>query len=269
MRRVFFSIIIIIVCVVLYGMYFNINGLNTYEYTIKSDKIAESFKELKFIHFTDLLYGSTTNQSTLDNLVKEINEKEADVVFFTGDLFYKDHKPSEKELVSISASLSKINASLYKFAVIGENDNVYIDEYKSVLEKSNFILLDNQNFLLFYKDITPINIIGINNLSNIDELLKTEFEYNYSILLTHKPDLFSEIQAKNVDLVLSGHSLNGQVRIPYYGGIIKSDGAKNYLDSHYVENITEMYVSNGLGTRKYKIRLFNKPSFNVYRITKR
>lgn len=69
------------------------------------------------------------------------------------------------------------------------------------------------------------------------------------------------------DLVLTGHSHGGQVRIPFIGKLYTPEGAKKYYDEYYKINNTDLYISSGLGTSMYKFRLFNRPSFNFYRIT--
>lgn len=263
MRRVIYVIIILIFLLAIYGLYFNIYGIKINEYHIQSDTIGSHFSELKFVHFSDLLYKSSTDSKALKKLVNKINEQETDVIFFTGDLFSK--KPSEEDIKELTNSLKSLKATQYKYAVIGDHDAKYLDQYKVILENSGFILLDNKATLLFYKDLDPINIIGLTDINNIDQLLTTEIPVTYNIVLTHMPDNYSELNNKNINLVLAGHTLNGQVRIPFYGGIIKKEGGKNFLNHHYNQNDTEMYISNGLGCEYYNIRLFNKPSINVYR----
>ena len=67
-----------------------------------------------------------------------------------------------------------------------------------------------------------------------------------------------------IDTVLSGHSLGGIIKIPFYGGLIKMDGAKKYINGYYKNNKTALFISNGLGYYKFNFRLFNTPSINVY-----
>ena len=85
-------------------------------------------------------------------------------------------------------------------------------------------------------------------------------------MIAHEPDIYDNIKDKNIDLMLSGHSHNGQVRLPLIGSIIKINGAKKYYDPHYIFDNTELFISGGLGTSKYKFRFLNKPSFNFYRL---
>jgi predicted MPP superfamily phosphohydrolase len=74
------------------------------------------------------------------------------------------------------------------------------------------------------------------------------------------------LNKRDVDLILSGNSLGGQINIPNVGGLFKIDGSRKYIDNYYRINNTDLYVSSGIGTRKYPYRLFNHPSINFYRI---
>ena len=69
----------------------------------------------------------------------------------------------------------------------------------------------------------------------------------------------------NYDLVLSGHSHLGQLRLPLFGAIYVPRGSKTYYDEHYKLDKADLYISGGLGTNTLKLRFFNKPSFNLYR----
>ena len=61
-------------------------------------------------------------------------------------------------------------------------------------------------------------------------------------------------------------SLNGQINVPIIKDIFLRDGSKKYINPYYKVNNTKLYVSSGIGTDKYDYRLFNKPSFNLYKI---
>ncbi len=263
MKKVICIIILFIVIIFLYGRFIEINSITVHDYSLDIKELPESFKELKIVHFSDVLY--TKNKLQLSKVTKLINNENPDIIIFSGDLFNKNETYTEDDFNIIKDNLKEMNANLFKFAVIGENDEKYIDKYKDILYEAGFTLLDNKNKLFFYKDETPINIIGINNLDNINELLNTEIPSNYNIVITHKPDIFDDLCNLNIDVVFSGHSLGGMVSLPMYGGIIKVDGAKKYLNKYYRKNNSELYVSNGLGYQNYNFRLLNVPSINVYR----
>ena len=111
----------------------------------------------------------------------------------------------------------------------------------------------------------PINIIELTDTSNIESLLTSDIDYKYTLAITHNPDNLDKISFYEIDTVLSGHSLGGIIKIPFYGGIIKIDGAEKYVNSYYKKDKTKLFISNGLGYHKFNFRLFNAPSINVYK----
>lgn len=72
----------------------------------------------------------------------------------------------------------------------------------------------------------------------------------YTILLSHRPELFDVYVENNIDLVLSGHTHGGQFRLPVFGGIVAPNQGffPKYLDGVYEKKQTKMVVS-------YKIML--------------
>ena len=133
---------------------------------------------------------------------------------------------------------------------------------------------------LYTKTSTSILLVGVSSTSkdpkNINEKLTNTKEYlsslsedklpNYKILIMHEPDSLDSIKDISFDLVLAGHSHLGQVRIPIIGSIVTPEGAKKYKDEYYQKGNTDLYISGGIGTSKVSFRLFNRPSFNLYRL---
>ena len=265
MRKFLIIIGLIIICLFLYGKYIEINNLKIHEYTIYNEKISNSFKELKIVHFSDILYKQDSNKDYLKDLTTKINEQNPDIVIFSGDLFFKGEKYNNEDIKFLKEMLNSIDSSLFKFAVIGDNDKNYLDKYKDILYESEFILLDNENKLVFYKDVTPINVIGLTDTNNVESLLESDVTYSYTLAITHEPDNLKDLSNYKIDTILSGHSLGGIINIPYYGGIITNDGAKTYINDYYELNNSEIFISNGIGNKKFEFRLFNTPSINVYR----
>ena len=44
------------------------------------------------------------------------------------------------------------------------------------------------------------------------------------------------------------------------------DGSKKYFDDYYKVKNTDIYISGGIGTNEIPLRLFNRPSINLYRL---
>lgn len=270
MKKYFFVFIIFLTCLFLYGRYIEIHLLKVSEYKVSAPSIPEEINGLKIIHFSDLLYKNDTTEDDLSKLVNKINEYQPDVIFFTGDLIDNDFSIDEKDENLLIKYLSKMECSLYKYAVIGDNDQKNLDQYYKILDESNFKLLNNNKEYLFYKNINPIKIIGFTDTTTIDELMFDEENINpiYTIALTHYPQNITNLKEYNFNLILAGHYLGGIIKVPFYGALIKKENTDIYYNNYYKINDTDVYISNGLGSEKYSFRLFNRPSINIYRLTK-
>ena len=271
---IFLFLVVIVVIIFLYAKYSGIKGLIVKEYRVKSEILTNNFSGLKIIHFSDLLYKSTVDKEDVKNLVKRINELKPDIVVFTGDLINKNAKITNEDIEFLEEELESIKAKVGKYAIYGDED-YSIESYKTIMEKSKFKILNNSYDEIFYKNNESMFIIGLP--SSLKEEIKLEDAFNFYkedekrkfiIVLVHdgKTIKFLDESTYEVDLVLGGHSLNGSVVIPYYGGIFIDDGAYKYYQEHYSKGITDIYISSGVGTNKYPYRIFNKPSFNLYRL---
>ncbi|MBQ6686922.1 MAG: metallophosphoesterase [Bacilli bacterium] len=266
-KSIIFIIIIIFALLFVWARYINTKGLNIKEYAITNEKLPNNFHGLKIIHFSDIHFGQTTNFNDLEKIVKKINELKPDVVFFTGDLFNNNIKLTNEDLKKITKELKKIKPALYKYAISGDADLKNYNEYKTTLEDADFILLNNSNELLYYKGTEPIKIVGLTDSKELDISFKEEnIEPSFSIVLIHESDNIDNLSSYRVDMAFAGHSLGGQIKVPFLGGIIKKEGSEKYIDGYYKVNDTDYYVSSGIGTENLKLRVFNKPSINLYRI---
>ena len=138
------------------------------------------------------------------------------------------------------------------------------------MKESNFNLLENSYDIIYGKDNNKLYIGGISTGAFSDTVLnKMKYdEESYKIIILHEPDYTDEIISLNPNLILGGHSHDGQVNIPYLKKYFVPTGSKKYYDEHYLVNNTNLYISSGIGVSRYNFRLFNHPSINFYRINK-
>ena len=276
-RHVFLNIVIFVIVLVtslfLYAKYIGIKGIKIKEYRVVNSTLPSNFSGVKIVHFSDLLYKSTITDDDVTELVDKINMLKPDIVVFTGDLVNKNIKIKEKEKEFLINELSNINATIGKYAIYGDYD-YYLDSYEEILEKSNFTLLDNSYDEIYYKTNESIYLVGIPSSikSNIkmEEAFKEYDENNrkWTIVLIHDGNTIKLLDESNyeVDLILGGHSLNGSIVLPYYGGLFIDKYSYKYYDEYYKKGITDIYISSGIGTNDYKFRFNNKPSINFYRL---
>ena len=264
--KIIFCIILLFIFMFISLRYIGTSGLKVREYKVVNKNI-KSFYGLKIVHFTDLHYGMTVDDDKLNNIVEMINDIKPDIVVFTGDLVDRNTKVTEDIYNILVSNLSKIKTTYGKFYVTGNHDKVN-NSYDSIMQKSNFKSLDENYEVIYSKESDTIFISGVSVDEKISETTKEALnlnEYDYKIYLVHYPDEVDSILKYNFDLVLAGHSHN-QVRLPVIGKIITPDNAKKYYDPYYKLDNTDLYIGGGIGNSTINFRLFNKPSFNLYRL---
>ena len=279
-KRPLFSWLLIIILIFailyLYARYVGPSGIKVNEYNITSGDVPESFDGFSIVQFSDLELGTTFNTENLKSLVKKINSLDPDIIVFTGDLVNKDYKLSSKKEKILINSFNKMDALIGKYSVRGDDDtrsNVYED----IIENTDFIDITNNYELIYYKGLIPIVLYGLDSLNKGNQNYDTTFAYpndetdaafmaTYRILLAHEPDTADKVSAYNIALMLSGHSHNSDINIPYLKELYKVKGAYKYSDEKYNVGGMQLYVSSGLGSSKYKVRLLSKPSISIFRL---
>lgn len=258
-----------------YTTYVSSVKIKVREYRITEKKIPTSFNGLKIIQLTDLHYGTTMFNENVKDIVKMTNDRNPDLIVFTGDLIDKNYKLTNKEQEEIIKELKKLSASLGKYAIIGDEDN---EKTNTILNQANFTILKNESELIYQKNNEPILLVGLSSNSKNQNIEKAYsyfkqdvFNSNiYTITLIHEPDTVDDIIGSyNSDLFLAGHSTNGNIRLPFVKySLFKVDGAKKYDQDYYNLGNSKLYISSGLGTtNQSNIRLFCRPSINFFRLS--
>lgn len=278
--KLFFIIVLIIGLIIAYGFFIEPKLITVKEQKITINNWPNNFNGFKIVHISDIHYGRVFDDESFQKLIDSINEQKPDIVVLTGDLIDKDTKMTTNMANKISKLLNKINATTGKYAINGNND-LNFDEWINIVTEGGFKDLNNTYDTIYKDGYSNIFIAGASTVEDklsINDKLKTSIDYLnsfekdgpiYKILLLHEPDVIDDMSVNPFDLILAGHSHAGQVRLPFIGAIILPDGAKKYYDSHYKIENSDLYISNGLGVSNYNFRLFNTPSYNVYRLVEK
>jgi len=271
--KILFFLIVIISFFYLYSRYIGTKGIIVKESAIVDSNIPKNFYGFKIVQISDIHYKVTTTKEDLEKIVKEINLLKPDIVIFTGDLFDNNIKYTKKDYNDLKKILKNIDYNISKYAIKGEDD-LSIKNWESIIEESDFVDLNDSYEVIYNNGLEPILLVGISSNYKKNHIEKTinsiyeeiNIEYKYSILILHEPDVIDSIDYSKFNLILAGHTHGGQIKLPFIDGIIKDKYAKEYTDKHYDLGNTNLYISSGIGTTKYKFRLLNKPSINFYRL---
>lgn len=266
-------IIFLFLFIFFYTKYCSTTGLIVKEERLTHKKIPDSFQGIKLIHFSDLYYGSTITIEEVKKLVKTINMRNPDLILFTGNLIDSSYKISTTEQEKLMKELKKLNASIGKYATTGKEDQ---EQFHTIMMQSEFQVLKNDYDLIYHDDNHPILLVGLSSLLKKERNLEDAYKYFqedssnqniYTICMMSETDGLDDILTKKkTDLVLAGNSLNGQIRIPFVGGIIKKEGSSKYQDSYYRKNDTKIYISSGIGSPDLGFRIFARPSIHFFRL---
>ncbi|MDD2218370.1 MAG: metallophosphoesterase, partial [Eubacteriales bacterium] len=210
--------------------------------------------------------GFSYNIEDFKRVVKICNEENPDIVIFSGDLI-DDIKKYNEDLDLISDEMSRIDAPLGKYAVLGNHDygsngsSTYID----IMSSGGFEVLVNEHIFIEEYNIVIFGIddylIGYGN----PDILTAASPDTCNIVICHEPDIADELTDYNVSVMLSGHTHGGQVYLPFYTKDFLPTYGKKYVRGLYEvgENGFPLYVTKGIGTTNLPFRLFSKPEVTI------
>jgi len=226
-------------------------------------------RPLRIAFLSDFHTGSHSNDvARLSSIIAEAESLVPDLVLFGGDYINMQiigggRVPPR----TIAGVLSRIDAPLGRFAVLGNHDYVY-DERAVVdaVRASGITVLDNDSRLAQFQG-RAIQIAGIPDahvtrassyslLSNLSPAMPT-------IVLAHDPFWFAHLPP-GPHLMLAGHTHGGQIRLPGVG-IIKNSSKAPLRWSYGLikERGQYLYVTSGIGTSGVPIRWGVPPEFAV------
>ncbi len=213
----------------LYGVVVNAYNYQFRRITIKYPNLPDAFNGFKIIQLSDIHSGSFTKTEPIEKVIKQINDRNADLILFTGDLV--NNVTSEME--PFMNIFNKLQAKHGVMSVTGNHDyGDYVPWDTPEAKKENFTrfidthkqlgwdLLLNEHRVL-ERDGQKIAVIGVENwggghfakYGKFDKAYEGTEQIPFKILMSHDPSSWDSRVKKEypeTDLTLSGHTHGAQ-----------------------------------------------------------
>ncbi len=224
---------------------------------------------LRIVHLTDIHHGLYFSAEALLAAVELANSLEPDVVALTGDFvsYSRNFANSAGEL------LSGLRARRGVYAVLGNHDfRVGADLVTRALRRHGIEVLRNRHTVI-RSGAAQLHIAGVDDLwynPNLPRALQRIPRGRPVVLLSHNPRIVAAAAHFSVDLVLSGHTHGGQVRLPFLERM--RDGNHSPRRFHVGWDSwgrTRIYISRGIGTIVVPVRWACPPEIPVFTLDSR
>ena len=292
-RRLFISQLSILLASIpasalLIGMIRGKYNYKVIKHQLSFERLPVDFHGFKIIHISDFHCGSFDNKKKFSYGIDLINQQNADIILFTGDMVNN----IADEILPWKELISSLKAPYGKYAVLGNHDygdytawdkqEDKINNFKKLIALENemgFTVLNNRNEKIKIKD-SSIDLLGVENWGsgfkqkgNLDMALGGTKPEDFKILMSHDPTHWQEkvlVHQQKIDLTLSGHTHGMQfgIEIP---GIIKWSPAK-YRYKHWAGIYQEfdqlINVNRGFGFLAYPGRVGIYPEITCITLQK-
>lgn len=243
--------------------------------TIAGGRLPHSFSGFTIAHVSDL-HNAEFGKSNL-TLLRKLEAEKPDIIVITGDL-----ADSRRTNIEIALEFAEKAMKIAPVYFVTGNHEARIDEYVRLeeglkdlgvgvlrdeahkIEKGSeeilLIGLDDPRFTLKNDRFEEKQALVNTRLKN----LKADSN-DYTILLFHRPELFEIYAANDIDLVLSGHTHGGQIRLPFIGAVAVPDQGifPKYDAGLFRSGNTYMIISRGLSNSLLPVRVNCRPELVI------
>jgi predicted MPP superfamily phosphohydrolase len=223
-------------------------------------------KKVRLLQISDLHLSSFNHYFA--KVARQVAELQPDLIVLTGD-----YLEEERNIRGVLNFLKELKATHGIYAVQGNW------EYWSRLEGENLRrhfagvgikLLINERADLEVNG-RALSIFGLDYPSATDHLHQLQKEVDpqrFNLLLSHVPAFAHEQLNQNINLILSGHTHGGQVRLPFLPPLYLPRYSGRFVAGfyHVSQHRIPLYVSRGVGTSVMPLRFFCRPEIGLFEL---
>lgn len=234
--------------------------------------LPTAFDGFRIVQFSDIHLEEYTEEFFLRRVLHEVNALKPDLLLITGDFVTRTGGPLGPSLEAASRCAAMLGSLTcpQRFGVLGNHDaNVGSRLVRAHLADYGLPLLVNEHVQI-ERDNQHIYLCGLDDYDfgapNLSLALPQQPDAPV-LLMVHEPDYADTIvthpRGHLVDLIFSGHTHGGQVRLPFLPPLSLPPNGRRYVEGHYLIGSTQLYVNRGIGTVGLPIRFNCPPEITV------
>ena len=238
-------------------------------------KTTAKHEQIKIAFLSDFHLGHYKKSFFVKRIVKQVLKQNPDVVLLGGDYILGGDGSNAKYL----APLKDLSDRYPVYAVMGnhefhlanENDSHLVDRTATLrwlFEKLNIKILENKTAIITVND-SRFNLTGLPEIwthkvnFHIAEINQDPHLPN--VLLVHNPEIILDENANKYELIISGHTHGGQIRLPFVGSLapLPTKLGRYFDQGLFPTKNGYLYISSGLGESGARARLFDPPEITI------
>jgi uncharacterized protein len=232
------------------------------------DRLPLPFRAYRILFISDLHIDGL--EGLCDQLVCLIQDLDVDLCLLGGDYrmeMYGDFTAANR---SLGRLVRHIHAREGIFGILGNHDCL---EIAPELEDSGICILINDSFAIKRGDAV-LSIVGVDDphyyqCQDLEKAFAEVPSDGFSILLSHSPEIITDLEDRNVDLCLCGHTHAGQIRLPLLGPVFThSRVSRKYASGLWRHGKTVGYTSSGAGSSGIPVRFNCAPEIILLTLTR-
>ncbi|HMF64362.1 MAG TPA: metallophosphoesterase [Edaphobacter sp.] len=234
--------------------------------------LPDPFHGYRIVQLSDIHLDEFTEPFFLEHIVHRVNSLNPDLVLLTGDFITRGSLTfvSSDHAAHRCAEIISTLTSPLRYAILGNHDvSVSASLVVGALTSKSTPVLVNQHVPIERKG-SRIWLCGADDPGTSHPDLNLTIPAKPDgpvILMAHAPDYADNVvrhpRGPLVDLMLSGHSHGGQIRLPFGGPLILPPLGEKYVEGHFHFNQMQLYVNRGIGTVGLPFRLNCPPEITV------
>lgn len=216
---------------------------------LRLPRLPSGLEGLKIAHLSDIHYGLFLSNRSLSRILDLTAAQQPDLIAITGDFVTQ----SPVFVEPVCEMLARLRAPLGVWAVLGNHDfRSGADRLTLGLRQRGIVVLRNQRHWVRHAGVR-FQVAGIDDSRQHPDVAKALGRHRapasvsaadpFTLLLAHNPLELEPAARCGVDLVLSGHTHGGQIKLGFAAPLYE-----RYLPAGLLSSgDTQMYVSRGLG----------------------